>query len=155
MPNTFTQIYIHIVFAVKNRNALINQTWEDKLYKYITGTVQKMGQKMLRINGMPEHIHFLIGMKPDIAISDLVREVKKSSSSYIKEEKLTKFNFNWQTGFGAFSVSHSQLDKVINYIINQKEHHRKRTFKEEYIELLKNMKLNTMRNICLNGLKID
>ncbi|KXK52405.1 MAG: transposase [Chlorobi bacterium OLB5] len=137
MPNTFTQIYIHIVFAVKNRNALINQTWEDKLYKYITGTVQKMGQKMLRINGMPEHIHFLIGMKPDIAISDLVREVKKSSSSYIKEEKLTKFNFNWQTGFGAFSVSHSQLDKVINYIINQKEHHRKRTFKEEYIELLK------------------
>lgn len=96
-----------------------------------------MGQKMLRINGMPEHIHFLIGMKPDIAISDLVREVKKSSSSYIKEEKLTKFNFNWQTGFGAFSVSHSQLDKVINYIINQKEHHRKRTFKEEYIELLK------------------
>lgn len=137
MPNTFTQIYIHIVFSVKNRNALINQTWEDKLYKYITGTVQKMGQKMLRINGMPEHIHFLIGMKPDIAISDLVREVKKSSSSYIKEEKLTKFNFNWQTGFGAFSVSHSQLDKVINYIINQKEHHRKRTFKEEYIELLK------------------
>lgn len=137
MPNTFTQLYIHIVFAVKNRNSLINQTWEDKLYKYITGTVQKMGQKMLRINGMPDHIHFLIGLKPDIAISDLVREVKKSSTSFIKEKKLTKLNFSWQSGYGAFSVSHSQLDKVINYIINQKEHHRKRTFKEEYIELLK------------------
>lgn len=137
MPNTFTQLYIHFVFAVKNRNALINRSWEDKLYKYITGTVQKMGQKMLRINGMPDHIHFLIGLKPDIAISVLVREVKKSSSSYIKEKGLTKYNFNWQSGFGAFSVSHSQLDKVINYIINQKEHHRKRTFKEEYIELLR------------------
>ncbi|HMQ80707.1 MAG TPA: IS200/IS605 family transposase [Ignavibacteria bacterium] len=137
MPNTFTQLYIHIVFAVKSRNALINRSWEDKLYKYITGTVQKMGQKMLRINGMPDHIHFLIGLKPDIAISVLVREVKKSSSSYIKEEGLTKYSFNWQSGFGAFSVSLSQLDKVINYIINQKEHHRKRTFKEEYIELLR------------------
>ncbi len=136
MPNTFTQIYIHIVLAVKNRNALINQSWEDKLYKYITGTVQKMGQKMLLINGMPDHIHFLIGMKPDCNLSDLVREIKKSSSSFIKEERLTKFNFNWQTGFGAFSVSHSQLDKVINYIINQKEHHKKRTFKEEYLDLL-------------------
>lgn len=136
MPNTFTQIYIHIVLAVKNRNALINQSWEDKLYKYITGIVQKMGQKMLLINGMPDHIHFLIGMKPDCNLSDLVREIKKSSSSFIKEERLTKFNFNWQTGFGAFSVSHSQLDKVINYIINQKEHHKKRTFKEEYLDLL-------------------
>lgn len=96
---------------------------------------------MLRINGMSDHIHFLVGMKPDIAISDMVREVKKSSTNFIKEEKLTKFNFNWQTGFGAFSVSHSQLDKVINYIINQKEHHRKRTFKEEYIELLKKYKI--------------
>ncbi len=136
MPNTFTQIYIHVVFAVKNRNALIKQDWEDKLYKYITGIVQKSNQKMLRINGMPDHIHFLIGMKPDCNLSDLIREVKKSSTNYIKENKITKFNFNWQTGFGAFSISHSQLDKVINYIINQKEHHRKRSFKEEYIELL-------------------
>ncbi len=92
---------------------------------------------MLRINGMPDHIHFLIGMKPDCRISDLVREVKKASTNYIKENKFTKFNFNWQTGYGAFSVSHSQLDKVINYIINQQEHHKRRTFKEEYIELLK------------------
>ncbi len=136
MPNTFSQIYIHIVFAVRNRNALINQSWEDKLYKYITGTVQKSGQKMLRINGIQNHIHFLIGVKPDCRISDLVREIKKSSSSYIKENRLTKFNFQWQTGYGAFSVSHSQLDKVINYIINQKEHHRKKTFKEEYIDFL-------------------
>ncbi len=136
MPNTFTQLYIHIVFAVKNRNALIDQSWEEALYKYITGTVQNMGHKMLRINGMPDHIHFLIGMKPEIAISDLVREVKKSSTNHIKEKNLTKFNLNWQTGFGAFSVSHSQLDSVINYIINQKEHHKKKTFKEEYLELL-------------------
>lgn len=137
MPNTFSQIYIHIVFAVKHRNSLIQSSWETKLYKYITGIVQGQHQKMLRINGMPDHIHFLIGMKPDCRISDLVREVKKASTNYIKENKFTKFNFNWQTGYGAFSVSHSQLDKVINYIINQQEHHKRRTFKEEYIELLK------------------
>ena len=135
--STYTQIYIQIIFAVQNRNSLIHPSWEDRLYQYITGTVENKEQKMLRINGMPDHIHFLIGMKPTCCLSELVREIKKSSNNFIKEEGFTKFKFNWQEGFGAFSYSHSQLDNVINYIINQKEHHKKITFKEEYIGFLK------------------
>jgi len=136
MPNTFTQIYIHTVFAVKGRQSLIKPEWEDRLYKYITGIVQTKGQKMISINGMPDHLHFLIGMKPACCLSDLVREIKKSSNDFIKDNNLSKFKFNWQDGFGAFSNSQSQLDKVITYINNQKNHHKKKTFKEEYIELL-------------------
>lgn len=136
MPNTYTQIYIQVVFAVKGRNSLINHSWEEQLYKYITGIVQNKGQKMLAINGLPDHIHFLIGMKPDCALSDLVREIKKSSNAFIKENKFTKLKFQWQEGFGAFSYSHSQLDDVVGYIMNQKQHHKRKTFKEEYFELL-------------------
>jgi REP element-mobilizing transposase RayT len=141
MPDTFTQIYIHIIFAVKNRNSLIKPDWEEKLYKFISGLLTNKGQKLLRINGMPDHLHILIEMKPDCNLSDLIRETKKSSNSYIKDSKFTKFNFNWQSGFGAFSVSPSQLDKVINYIINQKKHHKKRSFKEEYLLLLEKYKI--------------
>ncbi len=141
MPNTFSQIYIQIVFAVKGRNNLINPEWEERLYKYITGIVQNKEQKMLAINGMPDHIHFLIGMKPTCCLSDLVREIKKSSNEFINGNKLSKFKFYWQEGFGAFSYSHSQLDDVIRYIMNQKEHHRQKSFKEEYIELLNKFKI--------------
>jgi putative transposase len=136
MPDTFTQLYIHIIFAVKNRNSLIKPDWEEKLYKFISGLLTNKGQKLLRVNGMPDHVHILIGMKPDYNLSDLVREIKKSSNKFIKDSGFTKFNFSWQTGYGAFSVSPSQLDKVINYIKKQKEHHRKRSFKEEYLEFL-------------------
>ncbi|MBE7515850.1 MAG: IS200/IS605 family transposase [Chloracidobacterium sp.] len=137
MLDTYSQIYIQIVFAVRNRYALIQQEWETQLYKYITGIVQNKGQKMLAINGIETHIHFLIGMRPTCCLSDLVREVKKASNEFIKEKQLTKFNFNWQEGFGAFSYGHSQLDDVISYIMRQKEHHAKRTFKDEYTNLLK------------------
>ena len=137
MSNTFSQIYIHVVFAVQNRKALIKPTWEDELFKYITGIVQNKGQKMLAINGTSNHIHFLIGMKPSCCLSDLVREVKKSSNSFVKEKHFTAANFNWQEGFGAFSYSQSHLSAVINYIENQKQHHKKKTFKDEYIALLK------------------
>ena len=137
MANTFSQIYIQIVFAVQNRNALIQPAWEEELYKYITGIVQNKGQKMLAINGTNNHIHFFIGMKPTCCLSDLVREVKKASSSFIKEKQFSKLKFQWQEGFGAFSYSHSQLGDVIRYIENQKEHHKKKTFKEEYLEFLK------------------
>ncbi len=136
MPNTYSQIYIHIVFAVKNRNCLIQPLWEEQLYKYITGIVQNNNQKMLTINGTTNHIHFLIGMRPTCCLSDLVREIKKSSNKYILEKQFTRFDFHWQEGFGAFSYSHSQLTKVINYIEIQKEHHRKKTFKEEYMSFL-------------------
>lgn len=137
MADTYTQIYIQVVFAVKGRNSLINQSWEEQLHKYITGIIQNKEQKMLAINGVHDHIHFLIGMKPSACLSDLVREVKKSSNDFIKEKKLCPLRFEWQSGFGAFSYSHSQLDNVIAYIMNQKEHHKKRTFKDEYLELLK------------------
>ena len=137
MSNTYTQIYIQTVFAVKNRNALIQPEWEEELYKYISGIVQNKGQKMLAINGTKNHIHFLIGMRPTCCLSDLVREIKKSSNSFIKEKKITRFKFEWQEGFGAFSYSHSQLNNVIFYIVNQKKHHIKKTFKEEYIDFLK------------------
>ena len=135
--STYSQIYIQTIFAVKGRDSLIRPDWEERLYKYITGIVQNKGQKMLAINGIPNHIHFLIGMKPSCCLSDLVREIKKSSNEFINDSKLPKFKFSWQEGFGAFSYSHSQLDSVITYIMNQKEHHKKKTFKEEYTDFLK------------------
>ncbi|MDX9918928.1 MAG: transposase [Paludibacter sp.] len=104
MSNTFSQIYIHVVFAVQNRKALIKPTWEDELFKYITGIVQNKGQKMLAINGTSNHIHFLIGMKPSCCLSDLVREVKKSSNSFVKEKHFTAANFNWQEGLVLFRI---------------------------------------------------
>lgn len=136
MADTFSQIYIQVVFAVQNRNALISHEWEEELYKYITGIVRNKGQKMLAINGTSNHIHFLMGMKPTCCLSDLVREVKKASNVFIKERNFVR-NFQWQEGFGAFSYSHSQLSNVIQYIEKQKEHHRRKTFKEEYLDFLK------------------
>ena len=137
MNGTFSQMYIQMVFAVEHRDALIRPEWEEQLYKYITGILTKKGQKMLAINGMPDHLHIVMGMKPSCCLSDLVREVKKSSNTFIEEKGFTPFKFNWQEGFGAFSYSHSHLDKVIKYVMNQKEHHRKQTFRDEYIAMLK------------------
>ena len=137
MANTYTQIYIQVVFAIQNREAAIQSKWEERLYRYITGIVTEKGQKMLAINGTDNHIHFFIGMKPTCCLSDLVREIKKSSTNFIEEERLCRYKFQWQSGFGAFSYSHSQLDNVIQYITNQKQHHKRKTFKEEYMAFLK------------------
>ncbi len=136
MAGTFSQIYIQVVFAVKGRECVIHTSWEEELYKYISGIVRNKGQKMLAINGMPDHLHFIIGMKPSCCLSDLVREIKKSSNDFINEKKFLKYKFSWQEGYGAFSYSHSALDNVIQYVNNQKEHHRKISFKEEYKEFL-------------------
>jgi len=141
MAGTFSQIYIQVVFAVQNRECTIHATWEQELYKYISGIVRNKEQKMLAINGMPDHIHFFIGMKPSCCLSDLVREVKKSSTEFIKEKKFSKSKFNWQEGYGAFSYSHSHIDSVVKYIMNQKEHHRKLTFREEYLDFLKRFEI--------------
>lgn len=141
MAGTFSQIYIQIVFAVQGRESLIFQDWEEELYKYITGIVQNKEQKMLAINGMPDHIHFLIGMKPSCCLSDLVREIKKSSNKFINEKRFSKFGFQWQEGYGAFSYSHSALDNVIAYIQRQKEHHKKQTFQNEYKDFLKKFQI--------------
>ena len=132
MAGTFSQIYIQIVFAVRGRENLIHSEWEEELYKYITGIVRNKEQKLIAINGMPDHIHILVGMRPNCCLSDLVREIKKSSNQFINEKNLSNFKFQWQEGYGAFSYSHSSLDKVIEYINNQKEHHKKQSFKEEY-----------------------
>ena len=137
MAGTFSQIYIQIVFAVKGRDSLIHPSWEEELYKYITGIIKNKEQKLLAINGKSDHIHILIGMRPSCCLSDLVREIKKSSNDFIKEKRFSKFKFQWQEGYGAFSYSHSALDNVIGYINNQKEHHKKQTFKDEYMAFLK------------------
>ena len=137
MANTYTQLYFHIVFAVKGRTNLINKDWQDDLYKYITGIVSNKEQKMMFINGMPDHVHLLIGTKPNCNLSDLLRDIKCNSSKWINKKQFIKGKFDWQTGFGAFTVSQSQLNKVINYIKHQEDHHRNKSFKEEYIDFLK------------------
>ncbi|TAL60350.1 MAG: IS200/IS605 family transposase [Bacteroidetes bacterium] len=137
MANTYTQLYTHIVFAVKGRASIIHNDIKDKIYKYISGIISKQNQKLYIINGMPDHIHILVSMKPNLALSDLVKEIKEHSTKFINNEKLVKGKFYWQEGFGGVSVSHSQLDVVINYIKNQEEHHKRKTFKEEYMEMLK------------------
>ena len=142
MSGTFSQIYIQIVFAVKGRQSLIHASWEEDLYKYITGIVKNKGQKLIAINGMPDHIHIFIGMKPSCCLSDLVREIKKASNEYIKQNFFTKSNFRWQEGYGAFSYSHSAFGNVARYVMNQKEHHKKKTFKEEYFEFLKEFEID-------------
>jgi len=136
MTDTFSQLYIQIVFAVKGRESLIKPDWEEQLYKYITGIIRAKEQKVLAINGVEDHIHIFIGIKPTCCISDLIREVKKSSNDFVNDKKFTNKKFSWQGGFGAFSYSHSQLDTVIKYVMNQKEHHKKVSFREEYIDFL-------------------
>ncbi|MCH6234280.1 IS200/IS605 family transposase [Cognataquiflexum rubidum] len=141
MPGTFSQLYIHVVFAVRGRKSLILSNWEDELYKYVTGIIQNKDQKLLAINGMPDHIHILIGMKPNCCLSDLVREVKKSSNNFIKERKFTRQKFEWQDGYGAFSHGQRSLDNVIQYIMNQKERHKTQTFRDEYVAFLKKFQI--------------
>lgn len=136
MAGTFSQIYIHIVFAVRFRQSLIRPEWEAELYKYITGIITNKGQKLLAINGMPDHIHILIGMRPSCCLSDLVREIKKSSDEFIKSRGFVTSHFQWQNGFGAFSHSPSAMHTVVRYILGQKEHHRRSSFREEYIRFL-------------------
>nr|WP_199000156.1 IS200/IS605 family transposase [Flavobacterium sp. ASV13] len=136
MANTYSQLYIQIVFAVKGRQNLISKNNKDEIYKYITGIITNQKQKLIAINGMPDHIHILVGIKPDISLSDLVRDIKSSSSKFINEQKWINGKFEWQTGFGAFSYGHSQLTNIIKYIENQEEHHKTKTFKEEYIQFL-------------------
>ena len=142
MPNTFSQIYIHVVFSVHERIQLIESSWEDILFKYISGIIKNKGQKLLAINGTADHIHFFIGLMPDCSLSDLVREIKKASNVFIREKKLSKTTFAWQEGYGAFSYSHSQIDSVIKYIMNQKEHHKKETFLDEYKNFLEKFNIS-------------
>lgn len=137
MANTYTQIYIQYVFAVQNRVSLIGKTWKDELYKYMTGIITKQEHKLLSIGGMPDHVHALISMNPKQAPSDLMHDIKRSSSIWINNNRFVVGKFSWQEGFGAFSYGQSQISKVANYIENQENHHKKSTFREEYLALLK------------------
>jgi REP element-mobilizing transposase RayT len=137
MANTYTQIYIHYIFAVQNRFGLIQNGWRGELYKYMTGTLANKGHKLLQIGGMPDHIHALISMSPKQSPSDLMADVKRSSSLWINDKRLVMGKFSWQEGFGAFSYGKSQIPNIANYIENQEKHHKKRTFMEEYLEFLK------------------
>jgi REP element-mobilizing transposase RayT len=141
LANTFSQIYVHIVFAVKGRDNVINSKFKTELYKYICGIVNNNQQKVYAINGMSNHIHILLSIKPNCLLSDLMRDIKASSSKWINTNKYVMGKFQWQEGFGSFSVSQSQLDKVISYIDNQETHHQKLSFKQEYIGLLKSYKI--------------
>lgn len=136
MANTYTQLYIQIVFTVKGRQNLIHKSWRDELHKYICGIVNGKKQKVYAIGGVSDHIHILVSINPNISISDLVRDIKANSSKWIKEKGHVNNGFKWQEGFGAFSYAQSQLDTIIAYVNNQEQHHMKKTFKEEYIEFL-------------------
>lgn len=136
MPNTYTQIHIHAVFVVQSKECNISPKWEEEMYKYIMGIIKTNKHKPLVINGTENHIHILFGMRPSQSLSDLMQDIKGSSSKWINEKKFLKGKFAWQEGYGAFSYSKSQLPVLINYINNQKEHHRKKKFLDEYMELL-------------------
>jgi putative transposase len=132
MANTYTQIYLHVVFAVSGRACVISSEHREELQKYITGIVTRKGQKLIAIHCMPDHTHLLLGLKPNIAPSDLIGDVKTGSTNHINEQNWISCRFSWQEGFGAFSVSHSHLDRVANYIHNQDTHHRRKSFQQEY-----------------------
>jgi putative transposase len=136
-PGTFTQLYIHLVFAVKYKECLLNSQQRVEIFKYVSGIVENKKCKNIITNGYADHIHIFTGMNPAVSISDLVRDIKRSSAIFINNEKnWFKGKFNWQDGYGAFTYSKSQVESVYKYILNQEEHHRKRPFQEEYLELL-------------------
>ena len=136
MANTYTQIHLQFVFAVKYREAMIHKSWKEELHRYITGIVNNQDHKMICINSMPDHIHLFIGMRPHQSISEFMRVLKTYSSKWINEKKLVRGKFEWQGGYGAFSYGKSQIPDVVAYIENQEQHHQKKSFKEEYLEFL-------------------
>lgn len=136
MANTYTKAHFHLIFAPNNREALIKKEWKSDLEKYITGIVQNKKHKLLAINCMPDHVHVFIGYNLNELIPDLVRDIKVASNDWIQNNNLSKFKFEWQSGYGAFTYSRSQVDSVVKYILNQEEHHKKRTFREEYLDML-------------------
>jgi len=136
MANPYHQVYIQVVFAVKYREAIIANEWKATLFGVIGNLINDTGCKTIIVNGVEDHVHCFLGIKPTVSISELMKTVKAKSSKYINDHNLTKSRFEWQEGYGAFSYSHSQIDAVYKYILNQEEHHKKQTFKEEYLEFL-------------------
>ncbi|EHQ30471.1 IS200/IS605 family transposase [Mucilaginibacter paludis] len=141
MANTFSQIYLQFVFAVKNRENLIAKQYKEELHKYITGLVTNRKAKLLAVNCMPDHLHLFVGFKPVISISDFVKEIKVESNEFINDKKWVKGKFGWQEGYGVFSYSHSQIDNVVQYVMNQEIHHQKKTFRQEYTAMLQKFEI--------------
>lgn len=137
MANTYCQLYVHVVFAVKGRESLILEPWREELYKYISGVVYNRGQKVMAIGGVADHVHLFVSIQPNIDVSSLVAEVKRSSSAWVNERRFVLGHFSWQQGFGAFSYSKSQTSDVVNYILSQDKHHEKTSFRDEYLNMLK------------------
>jgi len=152
MANTYSQIYIQTIFAVDGRLSLIRPEFKEELYKYMTGIVRNSKQKLIAINGMSDHVHILIGLKPSMALAGLVQDIKVDSSKFINKKKWVHGRFNWQEGYGAFSYGHSQLDKIINYIRNQEKHHRRRTFKDEYLAWLQKYEVTFDEKFLFKGI---
>jgi putative transposase len=150
MANTYTQLYIHIVFSVKGRRPFIQNAWKEELYKYICGIVNGKDQKVYAIGGVADHIHILVSLKPDISISELVRLIKSNSSKWVNEKELIKEKFQWQEGFGAFSYAQSQLDIIIQYINRQEQHHQKISFKNEYLSFLQKFNIEFNEKYCFD-----
>jgi putative transposase len=141
MSNTYSQVYLHFVFAVKNRQSLVPKGHKEELQKYFTGLVENRKIKMLAINCMPDHTHIFVGFKPVISMSDFVKEIKVESNEFVNKQKWTGYRFAWQEGYGVFSYSHSHIGSVIKYVLNQEEHHRHVTFKEEYLNFLRKFEI--------------
>jgi len=153
MANTFSQIYVQVVFAVKGRQNLIRKPWRYELHKYIAGIITAKGQKSIIVNGVEDHVHCFVGLSPVLAVADLVRDIKNNSSRFVNERKLVPGKFQWQEGYGAFSYSHSQLEKVYDYILKQEEHHEKKSFKEEYLGFLNRFKIEYDEKYLFNWIE--
>lgn len=141
MSGTFSQLYVQVVFAVKGRENLIRREYREALHEYMAGIIKGKGQKPIIVNGVGDHVHLFVGLKPSISISDLVRDVKNNSSNFINSKKMVAGKFSWQEGFGAFSYGQSQVESVFNYISNQEVHHQKKKFREEYLDMLNKFKV--------------
>lgn len=141
MAGTFSQIYIQAVFAVEGRANLLQRPWREEVFKYMAGIIKGKNQKPIIVNGVANHVHLFIGLKPSMALSDLVRDIKNNTSNFINTQNFIHGKFSWQEGFGSFSYAHSQIEQVYQYILNQEEHHRKKTFKEEYLDFLKKFEI--------------
>lgn len=146
MAGTYSQIYIQMVFAVNGRENLLQKPWRDEVFKYIAGIVKGKNQKSIIVNGVANHVHVFVGLRPSISVSDLVRDIKNNSSNFINEHKFVRGRFSWQEGFGSFSYSHSQIEQVYQYIQNQEEHHKKKSFQEEYLDFLKKFEVEYDEN---------
>lgn len=141
MANTFSQIYIQIVIGVKRRQNMLLKPWREDVFKYMAGIITQKGQKSIIVNGVSDHVHIFVGIKPSICISELVRDIKNNTTKFINDNGFLSVPFEWQVGFGAFSYSHSHIDRVYKYILNQEKHHQRKSFKEEYLALLKKFEI--------------